>query len=86
MATGSAISKFSHLFGRRSAVVIGMIHVDALPGIKIRYTLYKKMIFYCKNIKIWENTYAFNKIKCMFSGYVRLTAIMYCMIYEVISA
>jgi hypothetical protein len=33
MATGSAVSKFSHLFGRRSAVVIGMIHVEALPGI-----------------------------------------------------
>jgi uncharacterized iron-regulated protein len=26
-------SKFSSLFGRRSAVIIGMIHVDALPGI-----------------------------------------------------
>lgn len=28
----NALSKFSRIFGRRSAVVIGMIHVQALPG------------------------------------------------------
>lgn len=32
MAAENAMAKFSQLFGRRSAVVIGMIHVDALPG------------------------------------------------------
>ncbi|KAL9974398.1 hypothetical protein ACROYT_G011423 [Oculina patagonica] len=28
----NALSKFSRIFGRKSAVVIGMIHVQALPG------------------------------------------------------
>lgn len=28
----NGLSKFSRIFGRRSAVVIGMIHVQALPG------------------------------------------------------
>lgn len=32
MASCNALAKFSQIFGRRSAVVIGMIHVDALPG------------------------------------------------------
>lgn len=40
MASGNAMAKFSQLFGRRSAVVIGMIHVGALPGIKGRFVPY----------------------------------------------
>ncbi|EDO31424.1 predicted protein [Nematostella vectensis] len=32
MAASNALSLFASVFGRRSAVVIGMIHVDALPG------------------------------------------------------
>lgn len=40
MAAVTALSRFSQLFGRRSSIVIGMIHVDALPGILL-------MVFYC---------------------------------------
>ena len=53
MATGSAISKFSHLFGRRSAVVIGMIHVDALPGKMYDIKLLKEMSFRKKYVRIF---------------------------------
>ena len=28
----NAVAKFSRIFGRKSSVVIGMIHVEALPG------------------------------------------------------
>ena len=30
--TSNALSRFTGIFGRKSSVVIGMIHVEALPG------------------------------------------------------
>ena len=44
----NALSRFSRIFGRRSAVVIGMIHVQALPGNKLNYTSFLAFVIYLK--------------------------------------
>lgn len=55
MASTNVISKFSQLFGRRSAVVIGMVHVDALPGTpKHNQTMSQIITKACKEASIYK--------------------------------
>ena len=51
MAVVSALSKFQGLFGRRSSVIIGMIHVEALPG-NVRYMMFWRASFFFMTFRL----------------------------------
>ena len=51
----NALSKFSRIFGRRSAVVIGMIHVQALPG----------NVIITKHLSFFAGSYTLKKLKLL---------------------